>query len=229
MVESRVNGSVLSSDEEIENTSDYTVINGVDSSPEDTMIPLDVAANEKVSRNSPKPGSFKCSQCFNTIEVGRPIYMRNDFPYCSKDCRELGVSSVYRVLFGSSIDNDSGFVTRLLRHMGGSSASISSFEDNEEEESTLISQVGVTSVARAKARSFFRSIMRTASRTSVGSSIIRTYSSSLLWGKNMTRNTSFNILFAYLPEVSGPLQHEVEPSKSNSASSPENFSSSSSS
>lgn len=175
------------SQEESESSSDYTVING--------------APETKVSGKVSRAATFKCSQCFNLIEFGRPIYMRNDFPYCSKDCRELGVSSVYRVLFGSSVDNDSGFVTRLLKHVGGSSTSMSSFEDNEEEDQSSRTNAGITSAARAKARSLFQSIMNSASRTSLGSSVIRTYSSSLLWGKDMTRNSSFNMIFAYLPEI----------------------------
>ena len=127
--------------------------------------------------------------------------MRNDFPYCSKECRELGVSSIYRVIFGSSVDNDSGFVTRLLKQIGGSSASISSIEDGDDETVASQSDPTVASAARARAKSFLKSIVGSMSKTSLGSSFIRTYSNSVLWGRDMTRNTSFNMLFSYLPEL----------------------------
>ena len=132
--------------------------------------------------------------------------MRNDFPYCSKDCRELGVSSLYRVLFGSSVDNDAGFVSRILRQIGGSSTSVSSVDSGDEDDDVEgaynrpASQT-VSLDARARARSFLKSVVSSVSQTSIGSSFIRTYSNSLLWGKDMTRNTSFNMLFAYLPEL----------------------------
>ena len=191
---------------ENENTSDYTVINRGSPERDDVSSPSGSVSCEMISRNSPRSGSFKCSQCFKLIEVGRAIYMRNDFPYCSKECRELGVSSIYRVLFGSAVDNDAGFVTRLLKHIGGSSASISSIDSGEDDEDSFYfrqdgNAPGVANAARARARSFLNSVMGSVSKTSLGSSFLRTYSSSVLWGKDMTRNTSFNMLFAYLPEI----------------------------
>lgn len=38
---------------------------------------------------------FRCSFCMRTIDVGRPVFMRNDFPFCTKDCRESGISQTY--------------------------------------------------------------------------------------------------------------------------------------
>ena len=193
----------IQSEDDGENSSDYTLINRGSPAASEVASPSGSISADAITRNSPRSGSFKCSQCFQNIEVGRPIYMRNDFPYCSKDCRELGVSSIYRVLFGSSLDNDAGFVTRLLRQMGGSSASLSSMEDNDEDDEGIRrgTDHGVAMAARARARSFLKSVVGSVSRTSLGSSFIRTYSSSVLWGKDMTRNTSFNMLFSYLPEL----------------------------
>ena len=191
---------------EEESPSDYTVINRGSPSPCELEIGIDSPRSDIVTRNSPRPGNFKCSQCFKVIEVGKPIYMRNDFPYCSKDCRELGVSSIYRVLFGSSVDNDAGFVSRILKQIGGSSTSVSSVDSGDEEDEFDVDDQRTTSQtvsmnARARARSFLKSVVSSVSQTSLGSSFIRTYSNSLLWGKDMTRNTSFNMLFAYLPEL----------------------------
>ena len=191
---------------EEEGPSDYTVINTGSPPLSELEIGIESPRSDVVARNSPRSGNFKCSQCFKLIELGKPIYMRNDFPYCSKDCRELGVSSLYRVLFGSSVDNDAGFVSRILRQIGGSSTSVSSVDSGDEdddiegEHNPQTSQT-VTLNARARARSFLKSVVSSVSQTSIGSSFIRTYSNSLLWGKDMTRNTSFNMLFAYLPEL----------------------------
>lgn len=201
------------------NGSDYTVINqGFSDSDELESSSLYSPKDGSViaaSRTSPKVGNFKCSQCFKVIDLGKPIYMRNDFPYCSKDCREIGVSSVYRVLFGSALDNDAGFVTRIIRHIGGSVASISSMESSEECEDSGESadSRNVANAARARAKSFLNSVIGTVKKTSVGSTVIRSYSNGILWGKDMTRNTSFNMLFSYLPEI-----HENHASSGNISS-----------
>ena len=189
------------SEDEGDHGSDYTLIHRGSPFIEEAPSVASSPKGDGSKRNSPKSVAFKCSQCLQVIQVGRPIYMRNDFPYCSKDCRELGVSSIYRVLFGSSVDNDAGFVTRLLKQIGASTASISSVEDMEDDDEGVTSTSTVATAARARAKSFLRSIVGSMSKTSLGSSVIRTYSSSVLWGKDMTRNTSFNMLFAYLPEV----------------------------
>ena len=189
---------------ETEGPSDYTVINRGSPSLSDADVGIESPRSDFLTRQSPRSANFKCSQCFKLIEVGKPIYMRNDFPYCSKDCRELGVSSIYRVLFGSSIDNDAGFVTRLLRQIG-SSTSVSSVDSGDEDEDfdsggrRASNSMAIN--ARARARSFLKSVVSSVSQTSLGSSFIRTYSNSLIWGRDMTRNTSFNMLFAYLPEL----------------------------
>lgn len=206
-----------------DNGSDYTVINQGFSDSDEVgtscvYSPKDGASVLGSSRTSPKMGNFKCSQCFKVIELGKPIYMRNDFPYCSKDCREMGVSSIYRVLFGSSLDNDAGFVTRIIRHIGGSVASISSVgsaDDNEDysTDASSIESRNVAIAARARAKSFLNSVIGTVKKTSVGSSFIRSYSNGVLWGKDITRNTSFNMLFSYLPEI-----HEHHPSSGNVSS-----------
>jgi hypothetical protein len=206
---------ILSADEG-QNGSDYTLIRRIPASPAGASSSSISPKGDRNSRSSPKIVTFKCSQCFKPIEVGRPIYMRNDFPYCSKECRELGVSSIYRVIFGSAVDNDTGFITRLLKQIGGSSASISSIEDTEEESELYQSDAGVATAARARAKSFLKSIVGSVSKTSLGSSFIRTYSNSILWGKDMTRNTSFNMLFSYLPEV----PENTSPSHSGATTSP---------
>ncbi len=205
-----------------DNCSDYTVINQGFSDSEDAQnsslsSPKD-GSMVAAPRNSPKMGNFKCSQCFKLIDLGKPIYMRNDFPYCSKDCREMGVSSIYRVLFGSALDNDAGFVTRIIRHIGGSVASISSLGsaddyDDLPTDAASIESRNVALAARARAKSFLNSVIGSVKKTSVGSSFIRSYSNGVLWGKDITRNTSFNMLFSYLPEL-----NENHPSSGNVSS-----------
>lgn len=193
---------IISEDDD-ENGTDYTMINRGSPDFESISADPDTFTRDSHLRNSPKSGTFKCSQCFKEIELGKPIYMRNDFPYCTKDCRELGVSSVYRALFGSSFDNDAGFVNRLLKQIGGSTASFSSTEefDDDDENNNREKGAVVAAAARARARSFLNSIVGSMSKSSLGRSFLRTYSNGVLWGKDMTRNSSFNMLFQYLPEI----------------------------
>ena len=218
---------LLESDIELEPTSsDYTVIHRSTPDCDEVKSPEGSSRGDLLTRNSPRSGAFKCSQCFKLIEIGRAVYMRNDFPYCSKECRELGVSSIYRVLFGSAVDNDAGFVTRLMKHIGGSSTSIASSIDSDDDDALYFGQEGggpgVANAARARARSFLNSVMGSVSKTSLGSSFLRTYSNSVLWGKDMTRNTSFNMLFSYLPDIQENKQfqqHETDHSRSSTADS----------
>jgi hypothetical protein len=205
------------SEDEGENGTDYTMINRGTPPVELNTGSSETSNSDSQLRNSPKSGSFKCSQCFREIELGRPIYMRNDFPYCTKDCRELGVSSIYRALFGSSFDNDAGFVNRLLKQIGGSNASFSSTEEFDDDDDIHETENGakVAAAARARARSFLNSIVGSMSKSSLGRSFLRTYSNGVLWGKDMTRNSSFNMLFQYLPEIAKASSHEFDNSSTN--------------
>ncbi|KAF4695290.1 hypothetical protein FOZ63_026603 [Perkinsus olseni] len=39
--------------------------------------------------------TFDCYSCIKRIRAHRPIYLRNDFTYCSRTCRERGVSELF--------------------------------------------------------------------------------------------------------------------------------------
>lgn len=39
--------------------------------------------------------TFDCYSCIKRIRAHRPIYLRNDFTYCSRACREKGVSELF--------------------------------------------------------------------------------------------------------------------------------------
>ncbi|KAF4674131.1 hypothetical protein FOL47_009668 [Perkinsus chesapeaki] len=39
--------------------------------------------------------TFDCYSCIKRIKAHRPIYLRNDFTYCSRRCRERGVSELF--------------------------------------------------------------------------------------------------------------------------------------
>merc|ERR550519_535604 len=41
---------------------------------------------------------FRCNNCIKLIPDGSPVYMRNDYSYCSTGCREKGVSNLYTKL-----------------------------------------------------------------------------------------------------------------------------------
>jgi len=197
-------------------TSDWTDMNSPGSREaqlDGTDVPDDISlpqtpvdgGSDKLSCETPSSrcGAFQCSQCIRTIDVGRPIYMRNDFAYCSKDCRELGVSSMHRIFLQSSANQNSSLVSRLLQRLGGSVASISSVDSSESFEAEDSNVTRITALAQTRARSLLQKLVGSVSSTSLGSSLVRTYSTGLLWGRDVTRNTSFNMLFAYLPDFNG--------------------------
>jgi hypothetical protein len=128
----------------------------------------------------PSATVFECYQCLRSIETGRPIYMRNDYTFCSKDCRELGVHDLIRY--------------QELRDRVNSVSSMASADSAEPRPPSPQS-------FSAHIKSILSRVIRTASATSLGSTITRTYSSSVVWGRDFTKNSSLHAFFAYLPDL----------------------------
>ena len=111
--------------------------------------------------------------------------MRNDYTFCTKECRELGVHDLIRY---SELRERISSVSSIA---SADSESLPVRPDHALPSSTLSSQI----------KNLLSRVIRTASATSLGSSITRTYSSSLLWGRDFTKNSSIHALLAYLPDV----------------------------
>ena len=153
---------------------------------------------------------FECFHCLKSIEPGLPIYMRNDFTFCSKGCREKGIAPLYQVMLLESSDSRDALMLSAFRNRTSSLSSLASSETNERKNS----HTNLISVVSNQAKQLLQRIVKTASTTSIGSSIFKTYSTSLMWGKDITRNTSFNNLFSYLPDIDEILKAKSPPQPS---------------
>jgi hypothetical protein len=152
--------------------------------------------------------SFECFQCMTTIEAGLPIYMRNDFTFCSKACREKGIAPFYQLMLLESGDIRDARMLSAFRDRTSSLSSLASSETAEKKNSAS----NIISVVSNQAKQLLQRIVRSASTTSIGSSIFRTYSTSVVWGKDLTRNTSLNMLFTYLPDIEEICKSPPQPS-----------------
>ena len=144
--------------------------------------------------------SFECYHCLKKIDPGKPVYMRHDFPFCSKPCRQEGIAPLYRLLLSKNPEAVDQRLSSAIRERTSSVSSLASDQSPA---------VTVSATIVAQTRHILQRIVRTASTTAVGSSIFRTYSSSLDWGRNVTRNTSFNSLFDYLPDIEGLINNRT--------------------
>ena len=139
------------------------------------------------SGRSPQDTSFVCYHCLQKIDPGRPIYMRHDFPFCSKVCRQSGIAPLYRLLMSAEHDARAA----SLRDRANSLSSLGSSE----------TPANFAGAVAYQAKQWLQKVVRTASTTSLGSTLFRTYSTGLGWGKDLTRNTSFNVFFNMLPDI----------------------------
>ena len=162
---------------------------------------------ETASQNG---SSFECFQCMKSIEPGLPIYMRNDFTFCSKPCREKGIAPLYQMMLMESGDLRDARMLSAFRDRTSSLSSLASSENADRK----LSPVNIVSTISNQAKQLLQRIVKSASTTSIGSSIFRTYSTSVVWGKDMTRNTSFNMLFTYLPDIDEILASKSPPQPS---------------
>ena len=171
------------------------------------------SVTERLLETASQNGScFECFQCMKVIEAGLPIYMRNDFTFCSRSCRQKGIAPLYQMMLMESSDSRDALMLSAFRDRTNSLSSMYSGDDSERKSSGTNLVASVTN----QAKQLLQRIVRTASTTSIGSQIFRTYSSSVLWGKQMTRDTSLNQLFTYLPDIDEILK---SPSRENSTGS----------
>lgn len=143
---------------------------------------------------------FRCSYCIKLIAEDSPVYMRHDHCYCSSLCRDKGLSRLYTSLKESQ-----------LLEAGRSSGSLAT-SGNVKSDSSIASRTThrtlddhaegwrLGPLARLGQRVIDAMLQRVASQT-WGAQVLRTYSSSMLWGREITKGSSVAPLFNYLPEV----------------------------
>jgi hypothetical protein len=152
------------------------------------------------------------------IPEGAPIYMRHDSSYCSTGCREKGVSSLFTTLVNQQL--------RMLSERGGRHASLDGRDtsfgaglNSIKSDSSIHSRYSTVSDSTVKTGSdiqeaslpvrlvgylgnkLLETIIPPVQRNPVGDTLLRTYSSGLMWGKEYTRNSSFNAIFRLMPEI----------------------------
>lgn len=153
---------------------------------------------------------FRCSHCIKLIGDGAPVYMRHDSPYCSTHCRNKGVSGLYTRLRDTQLQevaklssislssvgsrSDNSICSRATGFSGTSGAPSGISE-------TTNSQQNLGPLARFGKRMLNHILWRVASN-SWGDKVLRTYSTGVMKGRDMTQHSSVGqTLFSYLPAV----------------------------
>eukprot|EP00440_Ansanella_granifera_P043866 gb/GFBE01047534.1/.p1 GENE.gb/GFBE01047534.1/~~gb/GFBE01047534.1/.p1 ORF type:complete len:209 (+),score=22.26 gb/GFBE01047534.1/:1-627(+) len=157
---------------------------------------------------------FRCSYCIKLIGDDSPVYMRQDHCYCSTLCRDKGISRLYASLKETQLAT--GVSSGSLATAGNfkSDSSIASRTTNKTLDD-LVEGGRLGPLARLGQRVIDAMLQRVASRT-WGAQVLRTYSTSMLWGRELTQNSAVAPLFNYLPEV----EHYIPKSASQSEKSP---------
>lgn len=122
------------------------------------------------------------------------MFMRLDSCYCSSHCRSKGQSRVFQNLRDIQLQD---------RRRMSSSRSMS--------KSNSVSDVSTTSRTTCDGddrsrwlrlgQFFLDAVLHRVASQSWGTTALRTYSSSMLWGRGLVQNSSAGALFGYLPEV----------------------------
>jgi len=148
-----------------------------------------------------------------------PVYMRDDFTYCSSTCRDCGVSRLFVNLKQSQLEG------RRLPS-GGSLQTASNYK-SESSLATKTERTDVTDVSTADDVDWGRlgrlakigqrlidALLKRVSSKTWGAKVLRTYSTSVLWGKELADKSSVAPFFHYLPQVDQYMRKEVSFDKS---------------
>jgi len=153
------------------------------------------------SSSMPPDYLFRCSYCIKLIGTDSPVYMRHDYCYCSPLCRDKGLSRLYTSLKESQLEAgklSSGSLATTGNVRSDSSIASRTTSRTLHEDFAEGGRLGI--LARLGHRVIDAMLQRVASQ-SWGAQVLRTYSSSMLWGRELTQNSSVSPLFNYLPQV----------------------------
>jgi len=152
---------------------------------------------------------FRCNNCIKLIPDGSPVYMRNDYSYCSTGCREKGVSNLYAKL----VETQLAVAKSLMWQRSNSLNSINSKSDSSLYDKSEKSSLGEDPHSIIEDQLFSAKrlgrfglqiidrVLRGVSSKHWGDKMLRTYSSGLIWGRSASRNSSMSFVFSYFPEV----------------------------
>ena len=121
-----------------------------------------------------KHGRFCCHHCMCGIEEDEPLFMRNDFPYCSVTCRDKGVSAKFQ---------------KLMREYNvglASNMSVATEDDNQ--------GGGLTGLVTGYGKQMVNGLMDRVTDTIWGQEMVRSYSQALVTSKRKARHSSMAFL-----------------------------------
>mmetsp|Transcript_17967 Transcript_17967/g.39671 ORF Transcript_17967/g.39671 Transcript_17967/m.39671 type:complete len:194 (+) Transcript_17967:89-670(+) len=148
---------------------------------------------------------FWCRYCVQLIQPNSPIYMRNDACFCSSACREQGISPQYLHF------EDSARKVFQCMERNQTEASLGGDSGEQEMGGFRVLESGVVGLSR-KLLGF--AVQQVATRVWGGNKLIRTYSSSVEFGQELAKDTSFAFLFSLLPEIDQLSDHSHQESMS---------------
>lgn len=144
---------------------------------------------------------FRCSHCIKLIAEDSDVYMLDDHCYCSYNCREKGLSRLYTNLREVQLRGTlAGPLATSLAHKSDSSISYTLDSASSVDDHWLATQEQVTPLLRFGMRVADVLVQWVADRP-WGAQILRTYSSSMLWGREMVKDSSASTLLDFLPQV----------------------------
>ncbi|CAL1168685.1 unnamed protein product [Cladocopium goreaui] len=145
------------------------------------------------------------------------VYMRDDLTYCSSSCRDRGLSRLYVNLKQSQLEGPrlpSGASLQTASNYKSESSLATKTERTEITEVTEISTSEemdwgrLGRLAKIGQRVIDALLKRVASKT-WGAQVLRTYSTSVLWGREVAENSAVAPLFNYLPQVDQYMQKDL--------------------
>lgn len=160
---------------------------------------------------------FRCSCCIRMIPETAPVYMRDDLTYCSSSCRDRGLSRLFVNLKQSQLEGPrlpSGGSLQTASNYKSESSLATKTERTELTEETDVSTTEemdwgrLGRLAKIGQRVIDALLKRVASKT-WGAQVLRTYSTSVLWGREVAENSAVAPLFNYLPQVDQYMQKDL--------------------
>eukprot|EP00928_Gymnodinium_smaydae_P015675 TRINITY_DN15804_c0_g1_i1.p1 TRINITY_DN15804_c0_g1~~TRINITY_DN15804_c0_g1_i1.p1 ORF type:complete len:229 (+),score=14.81 TRINITY_DN15804_c0_g1_i1:187-873(+) len=158
-------------------------------------LPLDAGSGQPVP-----DFLFRCCYCIKFIADDSAVYMRHDCAFCSHHCRDRGVSRLYTSLRENQLRElnrwppSGGSLCSSYARSDSSLASYATTNRTQEDEGHR------GRIARLGQRVLDAMLKRVASK-GWGAQVLQTYSSGMMWGREITKNTSARALFEFLPEV----------------------------
>jgi hypothetical protein len=155
---------------------------------------------------SPDP-LFRCKYCIKLIAEGAPVYMWQDHSYCSLACRDSDLS---RSLHGDAASRKESQIQEAFDTASDSFCTLNRMSDSSLASKTTRQKGTADPHGKRQPKKGFLGlcgqaildiVLKRIASKSWGEQVLRTYSSGMLWGQEITKGSSAQRIFSYLPEV----------------------------